>query len=280
MKTGKLFIWLSFLTVVAVGVLAQSRGLRNPTFLGQMNVVSASFSPTNLSGCTLWLAADQAELSGYEDGQAATNWTDKSFHGYAFTNATGIDPPVFTNAAFVNGKPAILYTTNNFFRSTSRAISNYVGNSTMTIFYFSRHRPGSGPYLFYIDQNATNRLAARYTSGNLYFYHASTDAEGYANAGLATMTNNAWWLFEFSKTGTEHAYIHTNGVLFLDDTTASDELNGTLTANFFLPLSAPSVSALAGELAEIIFYDRALTDPERFSVRSYFTNKYGDWVND
>ena len=69
-----------------------------------INLAAAEFSPPDIDGCTLWL--DASQITGKNDGDSVSTWTDLSTSGANVSAANGY--PVYkTN--ILNGLPALKF---------------------------------------------------------------------------------------------------------------------------------------------------------------------------
>lgn len=97
---------------------------------------NGGFDPTTISGCSMWVSADDPLLSGLNDGDpvgGTTPWTDRVTGTRVFSNPIVGDRPV-KKLNIVNGKPVIRFDATNDRLEFSVPSSNIVTASAFTIF--------------------------------------------------------------------------------------------------------------------------------------------------
>lgn len=104
-------------------------GIGIPRFYGARRG-GASFTPTSLSGCVLWLRAD---LGVTLNGSTVSAWADQSGSGNHVSQGTAANQPTFTaNDAACGNKATVAFDgTNDVLTSTNSVVS---GNADHTIF--------------------------------------------------------------------------------------------------------------------------------------------------
>lgn len=251
-----------FIRVMAPGYLpaVQAALLTQPGDLRVLDVLllPQSFAPTQIAGCKLWLRSDA--IVGLTDNQPVALWPDRSGSGHDATQETPDKRPRFKTAAF-NGKPALR------FDGSDDALSLPLTEASTdhTFFFVYQHSP-SGGHSNYLFDAQTGRLAldgadasapyaVRWNDGN---WHTVAEAV----PGKAIMT----WLFS----GTT-AEVFRNGMGLGAAPYAPRPLGGSVSlgANYL-----GSQSNFEGELAEVLYYNRALPEAERRRVERYLSNRY------
>jgi len=216
----------------------------------QLANVAVPFSPTDLSGLSLWLKADAGVTM---DGSNITAWADQSGNG---NTAIPIDNPIFL-PSYINNKPAIDFLTNDvdFFNLTNNI------EPIKSIFVLFKTGPSVTQYKCIVEANLGMYSGI---SGNLFGTYLDKEI-GYT----ALSTNTAYILSVESNDGvSSNGYI--NGQQYLDE-------NGDgFTARGYVQIGAGQygVQPSGGYLSEVIIYDRVLTTSERQQVESYLNTKY------
>lgn len=240
------------------------------------SVARQPFAPTTITDCSLWLAADQAELVGTGDGTQISLWTDHSPKGNnSFTNYVADIRPLFTNAA-INGKPALLFDS-TFYLHRFGDITNLVALDKFHLFFVLKWHPGiARPSLWIWNQQANSNLfQMQHYDGTAFLFHGG-DGQGTSSGSYTALSNNTWRILEFYKTGgttSDSASMWTNGAAVWTDTTVNTNFYAGYNATAFR--LGNTANGFKGEIAEIIFYMRSLAAAEAVQVRTYFTNKYG-----
>ncbi len=239
-----------------------------------VDVQGVSTDPTAITGAALWLKADALSLA---DNATATSWPDSSGNSRDFAAGTG--GTFRTN--FVNGRPVLSF--NGTSQYLERAYDAGLNTSTMTLFvlhypetiapavvgppFMSRQGTGLGGYYFYLENNGL-------ASG----YHGASTTPWVQLVTQTTLTANNWYLWELRIDGSSFTY-HQNAAL-------QGQLSMALrpfTVNSTRPqwiAAGPTDVALpsfyyTGKIAEIIYFNRALTTGEGQGIRCYLKNKYG-----
>jgi hypothetical protein len=229
-------------------------------------------SPT-LSGLKMWLKADAGVN---KSGNFVAEWVDQAGNA---ANARQIDParqPLFIASA-VNGKPAVQFDGSNDFMEFTLPIS---GLSEMTIIVVNSNKSELdasiyGSYrssIFWGDQRSTTVSAVYLTplSPEIQFRFGGTTA--YGKYVRPVKMNTRWSATTAVKqSGNERLYVNGTQVLSLSGKppVLSGVPNlGNLGRGF-------NAVGFVGQIAEVLVYNRALTDAERLEIDSYLKSKYG-----
>lgn len=232
------------------------------------------------SGLRMWLDASTLSLN---NNDPVSSWTDQSGNGFHAAQATvGFQPKYLTNV--VNGMPAIQFNTDDFLEFDGNVIvnTNYTifavvrrtsagaSGSTSSHHYFlggtastanrNLHVGWRSNTTFTQDQysNEINTYVTAFNAGTeapliLSARHSSTFSEGkdaYINGGLRGVS-----LYPVAS-----RYSHMTAWA---GASIGRYIDGTIDTRF------------NGWVAELIMYNRYLSDAERKSVETYLGNKYG-----
>jgi hypothetical protein len=243
---------------------------------------SASFTITStppptggpsLTGLAMWLKADAGVT---KNGNYVAGWADQSGNGAGASQATVARQPLFVGSA-VNGKPALQFDGADDYMDFTLPVS---GLSEMTIVVVSSARTeldGSifGSYrspIYWGDQRNTGIGAVYLTplSPEVQFRFGGTQAYGKyvrpAKLGTGWSATTA-----VKQSGDERLYVNGTQVVSLSGKPAT--ISGV-----------PSLGSLGrgfnsvgyiGQIAEVLVYNRALTDTERQALDAYLKSKYG-----
>jgi hypothetical protein len=217
-----------------------------------------AFTPTSLTGCALWL--DASTLTGIADGRAVAAWPDNSGRNHAAAQTNAANQPVYRRNA-INGRPALQFNGEDQFLALSLAENG----TEHTFFFVLDNTPGGGhSHTLFDAQSGRLALNAADTSSpaNVRYNDGSWRTVGIAIAGPQQMT----WRF-----GGQTGALFRNGVLAGTAVYAARALTGQLVigANY-----QGRSSFFTGLIAEIIYYNRALPDPDRQAVENYLHGRY------
>lgn len=217
----------------------------------------ADFNPcTDVAGCVLWLKADA--IVGLNDGDAVGTWEDSSTANNDVSQSTADNKPSYqTNE--LNGKPVVRFDGANDILNTASAVINKT-HSTFIV-----HRASSWGDLDFIMSHSggANGCQWYYYSDVLYYDHPGSNNKSY---GAATTDVQ---LVEAIHDDTVSTKAWLNGVS-VGNTNAI--LMNTSTAT---TIGGKSSGSYIGDIAEIIVYSSALSDPNRQAVEDYLGTKYG-----
>jgi len=210
---------------------------------------SASFSPSTLSGLSVWLKADAGVTL---DGSIVTAWADQSGNG---NNASPANDPIYI-PSLINNKPSI-----NFFTNTSyfNLDSNIDPIKTIICVYKTNTTP-------------TNYQAIVESNFGLYSAIAGNQFGTYLEAEIGYETlaaNTSYILIVESDDG-----VNSNG--YVNNVAYSDSSGGGYASRGYVQIGAGQNGGQPcnGYISEVIIYSRVLTIQERKQVEAYLNTKY------
>lgn len=242
-------------------------------------ILGYSIDPLDIDGLQLWFDAnDPATMTIAESG--ITEWRDKS--GNEYNVAELFDPPQYVLDSGWNGKHVV-----RFDGVAQRLIRNEAmpllrdcsGRTVFTV--WSRATTGSAASLLWISKNVddTERHVVTPSSTNIRFSAKNVDANASDTLSAASFTAGdvivqTDWVDQTQTLGV----LYKNGIeigrdaSFLDssDTSDTDSANLVIGAD-----TQASPTFFDGDIAEILVYNRALTDAERAQVETYLKDKWG-----
>lgn len=230
----------------------------NTTFKIPRTGIIQPFLPSSLSGLSLWLKADAGVTLG---GSSVTSWTDQSINGFVFTKDIQNEPTYLSS--FVNGKPAIEFTTND-----NTGLSNTSFSLTgFTFFSVAKQKPTNGGRIF--SSYFGNVLIG--TWGNLSNRFYGGEGNGWLAEGelqstdflITTAFSDTDTSFDFFQNGVSQSSGNSNSTVILNGISVGGGIwNGG------------NIEASDSYVCEIVIYNRTLTSTERQQVEAYLNQKY------
>jgi PKD repeat protein len=213
------------------------------------STVGTENGPGAVPGLLLWLQADA--LEGFSDGDPVETWTDRSGRCHDASQAdTSRQPQFWTNQ--INGRPAVLFDAVDDGMGTSldpdpevTVFAVYAGNNTIAGDVFN-----GGPSRFLLGPRS-NRYGL--FTGNWIL--------------IGSATPGRWVLHTARQSGSlSEAWI--DGQDYGSASTVQDP--GIVS----IGRAGLGSTALDGALAELIWYDRPLSDAERLQIETWLMDKY------
>ena len=211
-----------------------------------------------IAGCRLWLSA--SEIVGLDPGDPVETWPDLSGNGIHATQSTSNKRPTFQTAA-MNGRPVVRFDGGN--DSLRLTLSEA---STDHSFFFVYDQIPSGGHSNYLFDAQTGRLVLDSASAGAPYSLRWNDGSWERIAGSVAGTQILSWVF----TGA-NGEVFRNGVLIGSKTYTPTPLGGrvTLGSNY-----RGSQSLFEGDLAEVIYYNRAISVNNRERIEEYLSDRY------
>jgi hypothetical protein len=219
------------------------------------------------AGLNLWLKADEGitkDASGF-----ISQWDDQSGNGNHATQATGSAQPKRMNNA-LNAKPVVRFDGNNDFFSVATASSLIAGTNSFTLFGVLTRRDGDiCNLLAYTPPDGSQNVQLYVAGSGMALWGVDSHVFVHSHG---TQTNNPQ-LVAFLRDGdTWRSY--NDGAQTGPDVTDSRSLLTPSSPYRLGTIGAATVQFLNGDLAEIILYDRGLSDADRFAVERYINGRY------
>ena len=252
----------------------------------------------------LWLKADSFRL---RDGQAVTVWPDQSGHGRDLTATKGIrlngagKPPIFVSASLVGGQPAVRFGTESGLAASPDNLPSIRGNAAATIVVVCRLKPNNGrgkfdavlcigdptgqgrnpgaPWAFLIEVERDGNPDRHQLDLAGGWSHDASLGPGsasplYRSSQILTVTKTpgpmaATTRFHFNGVGSAKAV----GRLPRGATGVPD-IRYRRDVGVHLGKAANWSGSFSGDVAEVIVYNRALSDDERRGLESHLLSKY------
>lgn len=221
-------------------------------------------APTDIADCTMWLDATQ---EAYANGAAVPIWTDRSGNGnHATQGSAALQPTFRTNIQ--NGQPVLEWDV-DYLAIPLSVVRVQAGTSfivarslTLTIPPFARYLMSTGS-----AADPTHRWYLALTDAAVPYWSFTVGSTGAQNAGPGDLDWNLSWLRASGAAKSGRATCEPL-VEFSDSDT------GSPTALAGIGAHAPAQEYWRGYIAEVIHYNRALTDAEVFDVSAYLNVKW------
>ncbi|CAM4487163.1 putative repeat protein (TIGR02543 family) [Paenibacillus endophyticus] len=251
----------------------------------QMNVLSRSEATIHVTdsvlppseGRKLWLDANEGVTA---DAQGrVSSWNDQSGNGMSATQATAANQPILiedalngNNALRYNGTAAHLILTPLDLNQNNGATIILVSKSGSSSTGASQSGDSNSPIYFHESGSwgkiyltpFTDRIMGRYGSGqsnNVVTYVRPSAKTGYSVSG-------------FMKDGTSE-YIYVDGARVQTYTGKLGTIQNNSTTGWIgMAQAGTNKSYFNGEIAEILIYNKALSEAEMNTVNQYIKDKY------
>jgi PKD repeat protein len=208
--------------------------------------------PSSLPGLAMWLRADA--ISGLSDGVPISTWEDQSGRGHHASQASASKQPTY-RTDIVNGRPAL------HFDATDDGMSTTLNPSGMaqTVFFVWSFAATSRSWTYLMNAGGS-RWILGVTSGKYFGYTGSYMWGDPYTAGR--------WVVQTVRQSDALAEMWIDGTGRATTTSVQDP--GTV----HFAASGSYTNPLDGYIAEVIWYDRTLTNQERTEVESWLAGKY------
>jgi hypothetical protein len=238
--------------------------------------------PAGVTGLQLWLDGADTTTITLDGSSNISEWRDKSGNYRHATQATALNRPSYTSSNQINsintpwfaGVSSRLTVPHapEISASSYTVIAVVDNDSTGTAFrsWFGKSAnasPGNRKYFIGTNQN----IGAPWAPSNMVVIAdgESTSALGNGIKEQSGAGNSLPVIVSHQKDASVAAYLWTDGVLRA--TTLTPNSNNTNTS----PLAiGDEYYPWLGKVAEVLYYDRVLTTPERQSVESYLRTKW------
>lgn len=227
----------------------------------------AAFSPDDISGLVVWLAAD--EITGLSDGDPVATWSDLSGNGNDATEATNT-PTYQTNE--INSLPIVRFDGINDEMHIADDATLDVSNITI----FSVVKLGSGGLAYICNKNYDGssvayslRGQADAANGNFAFFNGSWHTSGQTTA---IQNDGLFHVVAGRYDGSTLEYLLDGSV------DASSSYSGSLpttnTQPLYLGMYKNDNAPCLMDMAEILVYNSALGTTDFNNVQAYLDAKY------
>lgn len=236
----------------------------------------ASFDPTSISGCKLWLDASDASSFTYSSGVVVSQWNDLSGEGNHVAQSTGAQQP--SRNGTQNGLDTVAFDGSDFMK---KAPATFIGPSSVTIISVFKKTGAASDDGFPCGLQGTVATGTENQGRPLTGYNAYRRIISgfwtYSARNIATSTS---WGVIASKAriaGADTKFVeYYNGALVEAESTI---VNGAANWPSSIQIVAVGNSdglgvEFTGEIAEVLIYE-SLADADREDVEAYLIDKWG-----
>lgn len=256
---------------------AEIKRLYNIGRPSSITIPASSFNPAKLGGLRFWLKADA--ITGLSDGAAipASGWLDQSGHNMNFKPFGTTTITYETNE--INGKPAVYFhgdANGGLQTDGGEDLNDITGD--FSIFAVWKLDVDYGPDMVFHKGDAATAAGSKFA----LLAHWNGDDRGAFNYYVGTSGANPQF------TDDVHTWRQGNGVrngssanvrINRGEQTASATLAGTINSvtGYKATIGGLSTGTFPPtiHIAEVIFYDRAITGTNLTSIETYLFDKYG-----
>jgi hypothetical protein len=230
--------------------------------VGARHTAAAAFLPTDIDGCVLWLRAD---LGITEAGSGVSVWADQSGNGNDFAQATDGNRPAYQGTtAALNNQASLDFVAGT--KVLARAdIAGALDDSTF-FFAYNGDSDAAASQCLLSASTGPNILYASNLSNVLGYFDGTAHRNGVADIAGAQILA---LVLEAGVGGT----FRRNGSA-VGTTIAYDDTFGMAGA-VELGNRSGGANDLLADLAEVIIYNRVLTEDEITQVEAYMLARYG-----
>jgi len=233
--------------------------------------------PSTISGLVGWMdAADTSTSNITSSGGSVSNIRNKANSQNPFVQATGGNQPQ-TGVSTVAGKNVLRFNGTSNYLSCNALASAFTGTDA-AVSAFAVYKPNAlsfSPTIFCAanSANTTTLFAHDNSTNNLFKVQKNDNTSASVSATTTTAPISVPVMLSMSCAGTtlkawKDGTSFYNGIFDVGATTLNTFAIGVR------PTSAIS-NYLNGDIAEVIIYNRALSDAEVASIQKYLANKWG-----
>jgi hypothetical protein len=244
--------------------------------------LSFNWTPYSLSGLGLWLDATNTG-SIIQSGGNVTEWRDLSGNNRHFAHPTTARQPVFESAGF-NGKPCINTADSRGLYRNANTMGTLASSTTLTVFTVVETQAVGGSIVWNIavaNWHDAAQTSAPITRIHYSFSESTTYTHTlYANnvkvAGVGSTAGDTKYVGGFVYAGANQtSLLSLNGAIstFVSAQTMPSSLASS-TSVFYVGDARTDLKYGVKRIAEVIMYDRVLTDMERMQLEQYLKIKY------
>jgi len=223
-------------------------------------VVNITVTPVPaVDALRVWLKADA--ITGVANGGTVTTWLDSSSAGNNATQATsGNRPTYFTN--ILNGKPIVRFDGNNDAMTFPNFMTGFSQAELIVVLKATTNLPTAAKKSWTFG-GAANHGWYPATDGSIWDDFASANQY---TLGIPAQPVTQFHIYDAASTPTNWVG-RINGLTLCQN-------NGNAYSNITAPQIGSTSASYSGDMAEILIYNRTLTEGERELLGNYLVGKY------
>jgi len=236
--------------------------------------IDPTTSTVPTSGLTCWYKADNGAILS---SGSVTSWIDVSGSGSTASQTMSSAQPTYNSSA-INGLPAVVFNGSSDYFNMPAGFSNFA--SGVSIFVVANPTASSPYYNNIFDFANTSNYGVsalslvQPTGTTLTFELFDSGGNVTSVASSSAVTIGSYKLFEVTQDGTATGTMYTNAVQIAQNTAMSS--TSSLNPNYnFLASQVGGVNFFTGDIAEVLIYNRLLTNSQRLGVEQYLVGRYG-----
>ena len=242
-----------------------------------VSVAVYSETPVPVNGLRLWLDAGEGLTAG-DDGMVSA-WADRSLFGHDVSQAEAAQQPKLVADA-VNSREAVLFDgEDDMLAREDVAGEALLSSDSVSVYAVVRQKSQSdvNTALAWEGPDYSNHLALLTSYNNQFLVdHGHASEGGRVSAAQPEGWDDAWHVLEFVRDGNQAVVVVDSEALEMGEFEDALEVD---VAGRLIVGAVPEL-AFGGEIAEVLIYNRALSEPERGAVRGYLGASYGLFVTD
>jgi hypothetical protein len=234
-------------------------------------------TPVPVDGLRLWLDAGDGLTAGVEGMVSA--WADRSLFGHDVSQEETTQQPKLVADA-VNSREAVLFDgEDDMLARADVAGDALLSSDSVSVYAVVRQKSQSdvNTVLAWEGPDYKNHLALLTSYNNQFLIdHGHASEGGRVSAAQPEGWDDAWHVLEFVRDGSQAVVVVDSEAVEMGE--FGDALEVDVAGR--LIIGAVPELAFGGEIAELLIYNRALSEPERGAVRGYLGSSYGLFVTD
>ena len=204
------------------------------------------------AGMKLWLRADAGIVKDANDKVGV--WRDQSGNGRDAIQGTAANQPIWVDNE-LNGNPVLRFNGSQWLTTGDLSSAQ-----PFSLFFVKKINSGSNTVII---NNTSNTVLIQSNNESLIMRALATNV-------LYPLTYPTPYFLTSAMFNTSNSGLYRNGQVESSGDAGSNSFGGGMV----IGQSVNNVARLNGDIAEIIFYNSLLSDPQRQSVENYLMTKY------
>ncbi len=243
-------------------------------FFNNSSVVSGTFDidpismPVTHSGLVLWLRSDKHVTTS---SGTVSEWDDISGSGNNATQSISGDQPTFTVNAVNGAIPAVTFASGKFMQIPA-GMANFTSGASIFAVVKPTSVVANARILDFGNGTSSNNIILdepASTSNAMLVFNGATSSNVTASSSV---TVGNFQLLEAVHNGAGSATLFTNGLQKAQGTISN--INNVLRSNNFIGQASGGGTNFAGQLVELLVYNRPVTGAEQATIEGYLMSRY------